>query len=163
MDFDILTRNISMILVALQYPPEVARDIILHIWYSAFITPDMLSKVQDAVLFVVNNIQKLMQDQRNDQETVSHFTYGTRKIDFFMEYGRWKALAACIKGYHGLNFMGATKARQTVLGDESVKDPFEFRLHVQPGAWRVATMKFRNDGMLLPFGASRDGFTVPNP
>ncbi|XHG09041.1 hypothetical protein AWENTII_012120 [Aspergillus wentii] len=40
------------------------------------------------------------------------------------------------------------------------RDRLMYRL---PPSWRLAKLRFRKDGVLLPFGDSREDFTVPNP
>ena len=50
----------------------------------------------------------------------------------------------------------------TTLAPER-KDYLERTLLSKPPAWRVCSVKFQNDGMLLPFGSSRQEFESPNP
>jgi len=43
------------------------------------------------------------------------------------------------------------------------KNYFDRALFAQPPAWRVCMMKFRKDGILLPFGSPRKELDTPNP
>jgi hypothetical protein len=50
----------------------------------------------------------------------------------------------------------------TTLASER-KDYLERALYTKPPSWRVCNIKFRKDGILLPFGTSRKDFDTPNP
>lgn len=43
------------------------------------------------------------------------------------------------------------------------KDYCERALYAQLRGWHLGMMKFRKEGLLLPFGASTALFNVPNP
>lgn len=56
--------------------------------------------------------------------------------------------------------MGVRRATTLALERKNYVDRGLFNL---PPAWRVGMMKFRKDGILLPFGVPRDDFDTPNP
>lgn len=64
----------------------------------------------------------------------------------------------------GLTASRAEQIRATVMKAPTRIDYVHRHLAQQmiPG-WRACTQKFRDDGILCPFGGSRADFTVPNP
>ncbi|KAJ1328217.1 hypothetical protein MN608_07553 [Microdochium nivale] len=63
----------------------------------------------------------------------------------------------------GLDASKATQIRQAVTQAESRVDYRDRNLLYFSPAQRVAKTRFWQDGLLLPFGARRDDFVVPNP
>ncbi|PFH56468.1 hypothetical protein XA68_16469 [Ophiocordyceps unilateralis] len=57
----------------------------------------------------------------------------------------------------------AREARSAVTVNEDRKDWRDRIFCCQRPAHRLCLLRFRQDGILLPFGASRDDFTEPNP
>ena len=63
----------------------------------------------------------------------------------------------------GITVDAAAKVRTNVTLAPVRVDYHHRRAIKQVQGFRAPTEKFRKDGMLLPFGASRSGFNVPNP
>jgi hypothetical protein len=55
-DFDIVARNVILLLMALQFDPDTATPIMLHMWYSALIPAQMLRCLQEKVLPLVQDV-----------------------------------------------------------------------------------------------------------
>ena len=76
---------------------------------------------------------------------------------------QWLRLPRYLKVPNGLTVALAQKTRKSVMLASGRRDYLERALYNQPPAWRACTMKFREDGILLPFGSSRGEFDTPNP
>lgn len=57
----------------------------------------------------------------------------------------------------------ALAIRKSTTMNPEIKDTIDRQIFHLVTHERVAQLKFREDGMLMPFGASRRGFDVPNP
>ncbi|KAK2758931.1 mynd finger family protein [Colletotrichum kahawae] len=63
----------------------------------------------------------------------------------------------------GLTANQAHEIRKAVTLAEGRKDYRDYHLLLQSPSHRIALTRFREDGLLLPFGAARDAFRHPNP
>lgn len=80
-----------------------------------------------------------------------------------LEKRYWDALLTYFEVPDELTVGEARRLRmETVMAGER-KDYVDRALCCQPRGWRAATIRFREDGLLLPFGASRKAFDTPNP
>ena len=57
----------------------------------------------------------------------------------------------------------ASQVRTAVTLAPIRKDYLERALFSKPPAWRMCTLKFRQEGLLLPYGSYRGAFDTPNP
>lgn len=76
---------------------------------------------------------------------------------------QWDRLLSYFEVPDGLLMAQAQVIRTSTTLAAERKDYLDRALYTQPLAWRVCTMKFRKDGILLPFGTSRGEFDTPNP
>lgn len=60
-DPDIVARNAILLLSALHFSPDVATPIMLHVWYSALVSADMLRCLQDSILPLLQKVCKKIQ------------------------------------------------------------------------------------------------------
>lgn len=162
-DPDIVARNAILILVALQFSPEEATPIMLHIWYSALVPADILHSLQNRVLPLVQEVQKKIQTKPAQTLLSKTWTFGTRSIRIVLTKEQWDHLSLYVEVPDGLSMAQAQAVRgSTTLAPER-KDYGDRALLCMPPAWRTCVVKFRKDGILLPFGSSRRDFDTPNP
>ena len=162
-DSDIVARNAILLLIALHFSPEVATPMMLHIWYSALLPGQMLHSLRDNILPLVQEVCNKIQAKPAQSLLSKTWIYGTRSLRLVLTKNQWDHLPSYFEIPHGLSAAHAQVIRvSTTLAPER-KDYVERALFAQPPAWRVCTMKFRKDGILLPFGSSRQEFDTPNP
>jgi len=162
-DSDIVARNAILLLTALHFNPTAATPITLHIWYSALITAQILHSLQDNILPLIQGVCKKIQTKQAKSLLSKTWTYGTRSLRLVLTKEQWDDLLLYFEVPGGLSVAHAQVVRASTTLAPERKDYVERALFTQPPAWRVCTMKFREDGMLLPFGSSRRGFDTPNP
>ena len=162
-DLDIVARNAILLLIALHFSPETAAPMMLHLWYSALIPAQMLRSLQDNILPLIQEVCNKIQAKPAQSLLSKTWTYGTRSLRLVLTKEQWDHLLPYFEVPDGLSAAQAQIIRAlTTLAPER-KDYLERALLTQPPAWRVCTMKFRKDGVLLPFGSSRQELDSPNP
>ena len=162
-DSDIVARNAILLLIALHFSPKEATPMMLHIWYSALVPAQMLESLRDNILPLIQEVCNKIQAKPAQLFLSKTWTYGTRSLRLILTKEQWNHLLRYFEIPDGLSAAQAQAIRlSTTLAPER-KDYLERALLSQPPAWRVCTMKFRKNGILLPFGSSRQEYDSPNP
>ncbi len=162
-DPDVVARNAILLLVALHFSPEVATSTMLHVWYSALISTDMLRSLQDSILPLIQDVCIKIQAKPAQSLLSKTWTFGSRSLRLVLTKQEWDRLPSYFEVPNGLSMAQAQAIRvSTTLAPER-KDFLDRALLNQPPAWRACTVKFRKDGILLPFGSTRKELDTPNP
>ena len=162
-DPDIAARNAILLLVAFRFSPEIAMPLMLHLWYSAMISADMLRSLRNDILPCVKEVCEKNQAKSPDNLVSQTWKSGTRSLRLVLTKELWDRLPLYFEVPDGLSKTDAQALRTSTTLAPNKKDRLDRTLLKQPPAWRVCTMKFRTDGILLPFGSSREEFDTPNP
>jgi hypothetical protein len=181
--FEVAARNILITLIALTTSNEdEAVHCMLHIWYSAFITARDREIITQNVLPLITVVLKLTEDResegedQNDEKSVLVvWDIGTHKVKAQFTKANWKRLHIYLTGppmpagspqgqqaeRDNLHFwQGIHQACTSSSSHQDRKDRSFFGL--MPTV-RMCKDRFMADGLLLPFGANREDFVVPNP
>lgn len=75
----------------------------------------------------------------------------------------WDRLPSYFKVPEGLTGMRAREVMVATTFAPERRDFIDRSFYTKPPYWRVCIKKFREDGVLIPFGSSRDEFDTPNP
>ncbi|KAK8172863.1 hypothetical protein BKA80DRAFT_319390 [Phyllosticta citrichinensis] len=163
-DFDVVARNVILLLIALYVEPApAAAAAMLHIWYSALIPSSVLRCLRETVLPLIRDVCEKTKDKPAHSLLSKIFRNGTCSMRVVLEKSRWDALPGYLEVPDGLTMEGARQVRRATTMAEQRKDYFERGLFGQTPGWRIATKQFRGEGILMPFGASRVAFDTPNP
>lgn len=163
-DFDIVGRNIILLLVALVVDDtDVAVDCIIHLWYSALILESDLSILQQQVRPLIDDICIKTAAKPPDTILGKTWTFGQRSLRVVLARSEWNQLLRLLDVPPGLDAQQALTIRADVTLAESRKDYRDRYMYCLPPAHRVPFHKFREDGLVVPFGFSRGEFQVPNP
>ncbi|KAL9041133.1 MAG: hypothetical protein Q9214_004213 [Letrouitia sp. 1 TL-2023] len=162
-DPDIVARNAILLLVAFQFSPEEATPIMLHIWYSALVPADILHSLQDRVLPLFQEVCKKIRTKPAQTLLSKTWTFGTRTLRMVLTKEQWNHLSLYVKVPDDLSMVQAQAVRASTTLAPKRKDYLDRALVSMPPAWRACVVKFRKDGILLPFGSSRREFDTPNP
>lgn len=162
-EFDIVARNAILLLTALHFKPETATPIMIHLWYSALIPVDMLKLLHDNILPLINDVCTKVKLRQSFSLQAKTWKYGNSSLRLIFEKEKWLRLQKYLNVDERFSAASAQKVRQSVMLAPSRRDYLDRALYTQPPARRVCTMKFREDGILLPFGSSREAFDTPNP
>lgn len=164
LDFDIVARNVIILLVALALN-DVARtvDCMLHIWYSAFIKQDHLDILTSTIRPLVEEIVGKIANKSAGAIFGKTWTYGSRSLRVVSSKEQWSMLLSYLETPQGLSLKQAQEARLEITLAKERQDNKDRRMFAQPPAHRVCGERFREEGILLPFGQSRKDFILPNP
>lgn len=162
-NFMIVARNVVLLFVALSFEPDLAAAMMIHIWYSALLPHDMLDSLRQVMLGKVVEVCDKIKNKPLAFLQAKTFLFGKRTLRLVLKKHQWNELKDYLNTPEDLTLeIAQTIRRRVMLAPERV-DYLHRALCNQPSAMRVATMTFRKDGILLPHGASRDQFDVPNP
>ena len=164
MDQDLVARNIIILLIAFSFgdTAEVV-DCIMHVWYSAFLSSKHIERLQNCVVPLLDDVNRKIKDRATGVQLGKTWTFASCTLRVVLTKERWNALASYLKVPEGLTASRAQEARKTVMYATADLDVQERRYYAQPLRRRVCLEKYREDGILLPFGHSREDFNVPNP
>jgi hypothetical protein len=161
---DIVARNVIMLLIALTTDQvDEAVDAIIHVWYSVLIRESDLSFLQKQVRPLIEAVCEKIRGKKSDKVLGKTWTFGQRSLRLELQKSSWDELLSFMDVPVGLTREGAHDLRTAVTLAESRKDYVDRNMLLQPPFRRVAKQKYREDGILLPFGSPRDEFHVPNP
>ncbi|KAF5664362.1 hypothetical protein FHETE_7119 [Fusarium heterosporum] len=163
-DLDIVARNTVMLLVALTAEAhEDTVDCMIHIWYSAFIRESDLQVLNKRVRPLVEAICLRIKDKPSNSVLGKTWTFGQRSLRLVLEKGSWDRLLTFLEVPSGLTPEKANRIRTAVTLADSRVDYRDRSFLFLPSSHRVARYRFRQSGILLPFGASHQDFQHPNP
>ncbi|KAI1931153.1 hypothetical protein LOZ65_001352 [Ophidiomyces ophidiicola] len=161
-DFSIVARNVILLLTALHLPPETATPIILHTWYSAQLPASMLGVLHTEILPLVEAVAKKVKNKAAKTLLAKTWTYGQSSLRLVLVREQWLQLPAFFKVPAKLSVEEASRLRSQITMAPSREDYAHRALCMQPPSWRLSKVKFRTDGILLPFGSPREEFDTPN-
>lgn len=161
--FGVFAQNTVLVLTAFHFPPEEAVPIMIHLWYSALIPASVLTAIQTKLLPLVEEVCSEAALKR--PKRFFKWVWKRNKSSLQLELLRdeWERLRYSLQFPGRFSASEATRNRQDVVLADKRVDALHRTLHAQPRYWRLSTMKFRRDGILLPFGCSRREFDTPNP
>ncbi|EKV16220.1 hypothetical protein PDIG_09450 [Penicillium digitatum PHI26] len=156
-------QNIILLLTAFHFPPEDAAPIIIHLWYSALIPLSILSALRIKLLPLIEEVCSEAVRKRRRRIFKRVLKKNKASLHLALLRDEWERLRTSLQCPERFSPTEATRSRQSVTLANKKVDELHRGLYAQPRHWRLATMKFRRDGILLPFGCSRKEFDTPNP
>lgn len=157
----VVCRNIVLLLIAMLLPPVFASEVMLHIWYSARLKPYMLLAVREHVApLIVDVVRKIKRSSKRVLLSKT-WTFGSRIVSARLYKDQWTSLLAMISQNHDL--VDTEPNRRFIMFHETRLDTRERYLCSLTPMRRLCSDKTRRYGVLVPFGASLEGFRVPNP
>ncbi|KAJ0168197.1 hypothetical protein CTA2_8707 [Colletotrichum tanaceti] len=163
-DLDIVARNAILLLIALVMEDfDASANCIIHVWYSAFLRKCDLDVLQQRIRPLIEEVCHKLTGQPADKLLAKTWTYGQRSLRLVLQKSAWDALLAFTDTPKDLTTEQARKLRTNVTLAEDRVDFRDRHFFLQTPSHRVAMVRFREDGLLLPFGASHVDFQHPNP
>lgn len=154
-------QTLLLLLIALSFPPPVGAEIMLHVWYSASLTPTMMAQMNEKILPYFTAGRNAGIDQDTKKLVKQTFTLGTSSIAVVIENDRW--LYMCTM----LSFDLSPEQRDISRKEKMLKDDYldareRHYFNLSPPQ-RVSAQNFCNTRILLPFGTPINDFTKANP
>ncbi|KAJ0336226.1 hypothetical protein KNSL1_013354 [Colletotrichum chrysophilum] len=162
-DLNIVARNVIMLLISLVVDDvDIAADCIIHVWYSALLCKSDLD-MQHRIRPVLEEVCHKLKGKGADTLQAKTWTFGQRSLRLVLKRSAWDDLLSFTDTPKGLTANRAHEIRKAVTLAESRKDYRDRHLLLQSPSHQIALTRFREDRLLLPFGAARDAFRHPNP
>jgi len=173
-EFEVVARNAVLLLFALTAPDDSTAEeatmfsiaeSLIHLWYSALIPARLLSQLQSRIKPLVTEVCRRIASKNPGARLGKTWRLGpgrTLRLVFTKE--EWLKLERLLETSEQLTRAEATNIRTAVtLAPERAdyRDRWYFKDATPP--MRIAKQRFREDGLLLPFGHPRIGFDTPNP
>lgn len=140
-----------------------AVDCVLHVWYSAQIEKSHVELLDTTVRPLIEDMCQKIAKKPEDILLAKTWSWGTKSIRLVLSKRAWEATLSYISLPTGLSSQRAHDLRLAVTLAPQRKDHVDRYLFTQTPTQRVCVMKYRRDGILLPFGNSRKSYDVPNP
>ncbi|KAL2009206.1 hypothetical protein VTN00DRAFT_7400 [Thermoascus crustaceus] len=130
----------------------------------SLIPEQILRSLRDNILPLVEDVctkfESLEDSTRHVRKT---WKFGSRLLHLVLTKEQWCRLRQFLKVPEGLSVGEAQRIRKSTVLAPHRKDYLERTFYQKKPGWRVCAMKFREYGILLPFGASQKNFDTPNP
>ncbi|KAG5658031.1 hypothetical protein KAF25_006982, partial [Fusarium avenaceum] len=163
-DFDIVARNVIMLLIALiAEDQDEAIDCIIHVWYSSFIRKSDLDIIQQRVRPLIASICEEHKDKPADGSIFTKWEFGRRSLNLDLQKSAWDKLLLFTEVPEGLTTEKANDIRTATTLAESRKDYRDRHFLFLSPSRRVAAQHFREDGTLQTFESQRAESSEPNP
>ncbi|KAF5564049.1 hypothetical protein FPANT_14199, partial [Fusarium pseudoanthophilum] len=163
-DVDIVARNVIMLLVALTAEDrDEAIDCMIHIWYSASIRKSHSDILKQRVRPLIETVCDKIKGKPANKILGKTWTFGKRSLRLVLQKSAWDKLLSFTDVPKGLTLTKANEVRRSVTLAESRVDYRERHFLFLVPPLRVAKRRYREDGLLLSFGAQRSDFCEPNP
>lgn len=153
-----------MLLIALVVKDmDKAAECIIHIWYSALIRQSDFDILQQQIRPMIESVCQKTEGKPGGSLLSKTWSFDNRSLKLVLQKSVWDALLTFIDNRNGLTAEKAHEVRKAITLAEERKDFRDRHLSFQSDFHRVALTRFRQDGLLLPFGTPRDDFKHPNP
>ncbi|KAL6815499.1 hypothetical protein GGI42DRAFT_362844 [Trichoderma sp. SZMC 28013] len=170
-----LSRNVILLLCALDATQSgqghdrayMSRtiDIIIHVWYSAFLTRDIVQYLEEKIQPLLEQVRHKLDGKALDAVIDHKWDFsGGSSIHLSLTVARWNYVVDSLKTPPTLDYQVARARMQNVTLKADTRDVREYHYSkmTDPPHLRVVYQRFLEDGMLLPFGHSRLDFIYPN-
>ncbi|KAK8070351.1 hypothetical protein PG997_010554 [Apiospora hydei] len=162
-DIYIVARNVLMLLLLLvEKDPVVAAQNVVHLWYSAFITPSLMNTLKTEVEPLLRAVCTKIEHRSDSSLLGKTFGLPSGNLRVLLNKRSWNLLLDYTK-VADVTVVNAQEKRRAVMLAPSRIDYRERAYYQEDPPTRFGAHKFRERGILLPLGASTDTFTVPNP
>lgn len=157
-DIDAVSRAIAITMLALG-EDSAAIDCMIHLWYSAFLTPEHIGTLHQLVVRKLEEVLTKIQGKAQEALLAKTFQMKKSSIRIILTRAQWEAVLCTMK--RNTSIESALSKRNAVVLHR--KDHLHRHIFSQLSAKRVASWTFRHTGILLPFGHCSSAYTQPNP
>ncbi|KAI0406420.1 hypothetical protein F4802DRAFT_95860 [Xylaria palmicola] len=163
-EIDIVARNVIFLLIFfLEDNPAVAAECVTQVWYSALITEACKSMLRVKIKPLIEEMCNTSADEPLATTVSKRWQFGVSSLQLVLTRQNWISLLRYLETPLGFTKDDAQRVRQAVTSAPERTDYVDKALCTMSNSARMGMMKFREDGILLPFGQSRESFTYPNP
>lgn len=139
-----------------------AIDCMIHVWYSALITEDHEALLSKTIRPMIDEVNQKIQAKKPGSLQAKTWKFGTSTVRLVLSKEEWAVLPAYLSTRPGLSDKRAHDIRTAVTMAAEREDYVHRSWITTRPEFRVCLQRFREDGMLLPFGHSRKAHIKPN-
>ena len=154
-------RNVIMLLIMMLLPKDIAVELVLHVWYSARLTSDMVKLLHESIRPTIAEFVDEIVDQPDNKFLRKTCNFESSHVTVQFMKGQWKFVLAMLEKCHDID--KTEKSRMELMLHKERLDDRERILFAMPPSRRVAASRMRQEGILLPFGSCLEEFKFPNP
>ncbi|KAI0974668.1 hypothetical protein F4678DRAFT_485689 [Xylaria arbuscula] len=163
-DIDIVARNLIFLLIMLvEEDPNIAANSMLHVWYSALITEPCYNLLQKKIKPLIEEVCSKIAGKDSRTLLGKTWVFGSNSLRLILTHESWMKLPLYFDVPSGMTKETAHGIRQAVVNAPSRVDFVDRALLIRSPAMGLGMIKYRNDGVLIPFGQACDAFVIPNP
>ena len=163
-EIDIVARNLVFLLIMfVEEDPHTAAEYMLHVWYSALVTEACYNVLQKKLKPLIEDVCDKIVGRPNRSLLGKTWTFGGSSLRLVLTREAWVKLPSYFDVPNGMTKETAQAVRQAVVNVPSRVDYVDRAVLMRPPHLGLGMIDFRNHGVLVPFGQSRDAFIVPNP
>ncbi|KAI1287182.1 hypothetical protein F5Y03DRAFT_405643 [Xylaria venustula] len=164
LELDIVARNLIFILIMFnEEDPNTAAEAMLHVWYSALVTESCYTLLQKKLKPMVEEVCSKIAEKDSQALLAKTWTFENSSLRIVLTREAWVKLSSYFDVPSGLTKEAAQNIRQAIVNAPSRIDYVDRAILTKPPAAAIGMIKYRKDGVLVPFGQPRDAFNVPNP
>lgn len=170
-EFEVVARNMILLLFVLtsledaQPPITDIAESIIHIWYSVLLPTNLLSSVQSKVKPLIAAVRANIAEKAPDALLGKTWTFASGStFRLVLRQQEWLRLGRFLDVPKGLGVEEAKKIRAAIVLAPERTDYRERWYYKDATPYmRLSKQRFREDGLMLPFGHPRPSFDMPNP
>lgn len=163
-DFDIVSRNAILLLIAFVSESNMqAADNMIHLWYSAMISRNHIELLHGPVRKLVEDVCSKIVSKAPGTVHGKTWRFPPSSLRLVLTKEQWFSLLACFSVPDSLTHDRAQQIRTSITMAHERRDHRDRALFTRQPVHRLCAIRFREDGVLLPFGQSRAPFNEPNP
>jgi hypothetical protein len=166
-EFDVVARNTILLLLAFTAEDALSDTVeaLIHVWYSALIPSSVLSRLQDTVKPLIEDVCSRIAGELPDTILSETWRFSAGRIlRLVLKKRNWLQLREFLDIPDTMTREDAAQIRKAVTLAPDRAD-YRDRWYFKDASpfMRIAKQRFQEDGLLLPFGHPRMAFNIPNP
>ena len=163
-DLDVVARNLILLLIGLTVEDDnEAVECMIHVWYSAFLRASDMAILRDRILPMIDEVCREIQNNPPALILGKTWTFAQHSCRIELTKESWEIVMLHVDHIRNLSAERASQIRSAAILAPNRLDDVEKHMLALTPTQRICKQRFREDGLLLPFGASRLDSNVPNP
>ncbi|KAJ5540228.1 hypothetical protein N7513_008560 [Penicillium frequentans] len=163
-DIDLVARNVIILLIALVVDDkDEAVDCIIHVWYSTLMRASDMVILETRIRPLIRDVCDKVRNKPPEKHFSRNWEFGDRSLRVILTPPQWNHVLRFLEKPVGLNAERVRQIHTATTLAHSRRDYRDRYMTFLSPSQRLCFYKFREDGLLLPFGYPRHEFTEPNP
>lgn len=163
LDEAIVARNVIFLLIIIRFDSYLAAEMILHLWYSAMLPRQLLETLRAILQPLFDEVYSEIRADPTKAVVTKTWGHKSCTVRLSLPRDQWIYLHSCLQLPGWFTAEHAYYFRVSMTFSQENRDYLDRTLSNFPMEWRLSKVKYREHGVLLPFGSNREDFDTPNP